>query len=316
MTSATTSRSVDWETTLRLIPGYDPFTAAGDCTFDEDAAKHAVGFFEDCLTHVKGELAGQYVLLAPWQQAVVGNLFGWKRPDGTRRYREAFIFVPRKQGKTLIASGLALYSFFCDGEPGAEIYCAAADRDQAKLLWDVARRQIMAEPVLANACRLYQHSIVIDSMGSSFKAISADAHTKHGYNSHFVVVDELHAQPNSELVDVLLTSTGARRQPMVVYLSTSDFERPSVCNQKHEYAAKVRDGIIDDPYFLPVIYEASRDDDWTDPEVWAKVNPNLGVSLSLEYLERECRRAQETPSYENTFKRLHLNIRTQSTAAW
>ncbi len=316
MTSATTSRSVDWETTLRLIPGYDPFASAGDCVFDEDAAEHAIGFFRDCLTHVKGELAGQYVVLAPWQQAVVGNLFGWKRPDGTRRYREAFIFVPRKQGKTLIASGLALYSFFCDGERGAEIYCAAADRDQAKLLWDVARRQITAEPVLANACKLYQHSIVIDSMGSSFKAISADANTKHGYNSHFVVVDELHAQPNAELVDVLLTSTGARRQPMVVYLSTSDFERPSVCNQKHEYATKVRDGIIEDPNFLPVIYEASLEDDWTDPKVWARVNPNLGVSLSVEYLERECRRAQETPSYENTFKRLHLNIRTQADVRW
>jgi phage terminase large subunit-like protein len=316
MTSVATSRSVDWETVLRLIPGYDPFATAGECRFDEEAADQVVGFFSDCLVHVKGEWAGHKIVLAPWQQAVVGNLFGWKRPDGTRRFREALIFVPRKNGKTVLASGLALYAFFCDGEPGSEIYCAAADREQAKLLWDVSRRQILAEPTLAQACKLYQHSIVIDSMGSSFKAISADAHTKHGYNSHFVVVDELHAQPTSELVDVLLTSTGARRQPLIVYLTTSDFERPSVCNEKHEYASKVRDRVIDDPSFLPVIYEASRDDDWTDPDVWARVNPNLGVSLSREYLERECRRAKEQASYVNTFKRLHLNVKTEADVAW
>ena len=315
-TTAATSSSVDWETCLRAIPGYDPFASAGDCVFDPEAALYVIGFFKDCLIHVKGEWAGEKVLLAPWQQSVVSNLFGWKRPDGTRRYREALIFVPRRQGKTLMASGLALYAFFCDGEPGAEIYCAAADRDQAKLLWDVSRRQIQAEPALLEACKLYQHSIVIDSMGSSFKAISADATTKHGFSSHFVVVDELHAQRDSELVDVLLTSMGSRRQPMMIYLTTSDFERPSICNEKLDYARKVRDAIIEDPSFLPVIYEAALDDDWTDPKVWKRANPNLGISLSPEYLERECRRAQESPAYVNTFKRLHLNIKTQAAVQW
>jgi phage terminase large subunit-like protein len=193
-TNGSTSGSVDWEEVLPQIPGYDPFATAGDCVFDPKAADHVVGFFQDCLTHVKGEHAGAPLVLGPWQQAVVGNLFGWKRPDGTRRYREALIFVPRKNGKTILAAGLALYSFFCDGEPGAEVYCAAADRDQARLLWDVARRQILHEPALQESCRLYQHSIVIEELGASFKAISADAATKHGYNSHFVVVDELHAQ--------------------------------------------------------------------------------------------------------------------------
>ena len=316
MTSLDTSRSVDWDQVLRLIPGYDPFVTAGACAFDTEAADTAVGFFHDCITHVKGELAGEPLILAAWQQAVVGHLFGWKRSDGTRRYREALVFVPRKNGKTLLASGLALYALFCDGEPGAEIYAAAADREQARLLWDVSRRQIQTEPALYSACRLYQHSIVIESMGSSFKAISADATTKHGFSSHFVVMDELHAQRDSELVDVLLTSMGARRQPLMVYLTTSDFERPSVCNEKYEYATKVRDGIIEDPSFLPVIYEAEQDADWTDPEVWEKANPNLGVSLSREYLERECRRAKESAAYINTFKRLHLNIRTQADVAW
>ena len=120
-TSGVTSISVDWETLLRQIPGYDPFAGAGDCVFDPEAALDVIGFFSDCLTHVKGALAGQPLDLAPWQQAIVANLFGWKRPDGTRRYREAFVMVGRKQGKTSIASGLALYALFCDGEPGAEI---------------------------------------------------------------------------------------------------------------------------------------------------------------------------------------------------
>jgi len=313
---ATSASGDDWERLLRLVPGYDPFATAGDCAFDPRAADDVVGFFRDCLTHVKGALAGQPFLLADWQKAVVGNLFGWKRPDGTRRYREALIYVPRKAGKSLAASGIGLYALFCDGEKGAEIYVAAADRDQARLIWDIARRQIVNEPALRKACTLYQHSIAVESVGSSFKAISADAHTKHGYNSHVVIVDELHAQPTPDLVDVLQTSTGARRQPLIVYLTTADFERPSICNDKYAYACKVRDRVLDDPAFLPVIYEAKPDADWTDPAVWASANPNLDVSLPLEYLRRECGRALEQPSYQNTFKRLHLNMRTQADVAW
>ncbi len=134
--------------------------------------------------------------------------------------------------------------------------------------------------------------------------------------AHGIIIDELHAQPNRELVDVLTTSTAARRQPLIVYITTADFDRDSICNEKYDYACKVRDGVIDDPAFLPVIYEASSDADWTDPQVWAAANPNLGVSVSQEYLERECQRAQETPTYENTFKRLHLNMKTQQDVRW
>ncbi len=140
---------------------------------------------------------------------------------------------------------------------------------------------------------------------------SAEAYSKHGVNAHGIIIDELHAQPNRELVDVLTTSTAARRQPLIVYITTADFDRESICNEKYDYACKVRDGVIDDPAFLPVIYEAPSDADSTDPQVWADANPNLGVSVSEEYLERECQRAQETPTYENTFKRLHLNMKTQ-----
>lgn len=278
--------------------------------------KRPIDFFERCLQHIKGEKAGQPILLARWQKAILANLFGWINPDGRRRYRECLIFIPRKNTKSTMAAGIANYLLFCDGEEGAEILCAAAERQQAALVFELARQQVLREPVLAREAKVYSHAICIDHMASSLKAISADAGTKHGFNPHGVIIDELHAQPNRDLVDVLMTGTGARRQPLVIHLTTSDFDRESICNEKHEYACKVRDGIVPDPSFLPVIYEADRDDDWRSPRTWAKANPALGDAVTVEYLERECRRAQEVPGYENTFKRLHLNIKTEQDVRW
>ena len=301
---------------LRLIPGYDPFETAEDCYFDEKSAQLALDFFPEVLTHVKGELKGEPFILEPWEQAIIGNLFGWKRQDGTRRYREALIYLPRKNGKTCLAAGIVNYVLFCDGEPGAEIYSGAADRDQAMLVFAQAEGMVRQEPLMDSRATIYKAAKSIVVGDSSYKAISAEANTKHGYNTHLAIIDELHAQPNRDLVDVLITSTGARRQPLIIHITTADFERESICNEKLDYAEKVRDGIIDDVSFLPVIYSADLDADWTDPKVWARVNPNLGVSLSLEYLERECKRAQETPSFENTFKRLHLNMKTEQDVRW
>lgn len=308
--------SAKWRKLLRRIPGYDPFASAGECEFDARAAQDAIDFFRLCLTHVKGEKARQPFLLEPWEQAIVANLFGWKRPGGSRRYREAFIFVARKNGKTTFAAGLVHLVAFTDGEPGAELYSAGADRDQARLVFAQAKGMIENDPDLRARATVYHNAITYPD-GGSYKAISAEAFTKFGFNTHFAVIDELHAQPNRELVDVLITSTGARRQPLIVHITTSDYDREgSICNEKYEYACRVRDGIIDDPSFLPVIYEATEADDWTKISTWRKANPNLGVSLSVEYLRRECLRAQETPTYENTFKRLHLNIKTRTDVKW
>jgi len=301
---------------LRLIPGYDPFATAGDCLFDEEQARFALDFFPECLKHVKGALAGKPFNLEPWERAIVANTFGWKRPDGTRRYREVFIYLPRKNGKTTLAAGIVLLVLYTDGEPGAEVYSAAADRDQATLVFAQAEGMVVQEPELLSRAQIYKTGKSIVVGGSSYKAISAEANTKHGYNTHLAVIDELHAQPNRDLVDVLVTSTGARRQPLIVYITTADFARESICNEKLDYARKVRDGIIEDPSFLPVIFEGLPTDDWTSPEVWARCNPNLGVTIPLDYLERECQRAKETPSYENTFKRLHLNIVTEQEVRW
>ena len=205
---------------------------------------------------------------------------------------------------------------FCDGEPGAEIYSAAADRDQATLVFVQAKGMVMQEPELASRAKIYQKAIAFEAQGSSYKAISAEANTKHGYNAHLVVVDETHAQKDSELVDVLETSTGARRQPLIIHITTADYARESICNEKLDYARKVRDGVIEDVAYLPVIYEADREDDWTSAKVWAKANPNLGVSLTHEYLEAKCQKAKDLPRFENTFKRLHLNIQTEVDVRW
>jgi phage terminase large subunit-like protein len=178
---------------------------------------------------------------------------------------------------------------------------------------------VLKNPRLQADCKVYSgqsKAIQLTSDYSTYRVIASDDKTAHGFNTHGAVVDELHTQNNRDLVDALMTSTGAREQPLILYITTSDFDREgSICNEKHEYASKVRDG-LKDPAFLPVIFEASPDDDWTKPATWKKANPNLGVSVSLEYLKRECKRAQETPSFENTFKRLHCNIRTQQDVRW
>lgn len=305
----------EWAELLRNVPGYDPITTAGECRFDTDAASLALEFFDECVHHVKGETAGQCFGLQPWQRAVVANIYGWRRPDGSRRYREALIYVPRKNGKTTLAAGLVLVALFLDGEPGAEVYCAAADREQARLVFDVAKQMVEAEPALISRAKPYRSSINGPHNGT-FKVLSADVKTKWGFNTHFAVIDELHAQPNRDLVEALGTSTSARRNPLVVHLTTADYDRVSICNEKYDYAKKVASGVVDDSAFLPVVYEAIREDDWTDPDVWAQANPNLGVSKSVEYMERECAKAQANPLAENTFKRLDLNLRTEQATRW
>lgn len=315
-----------WADLLRALPLYDPFRAPGDAWFDAAEAEAAITFIEECVRHVEGALAGQPFLLQPWQKSLVANLFGWKREDRkgrvVRRYREAFIYVPRKNGKTPLSAALALYVFFCDDEPGQQGYVAAADREQAGMLFRQAKGMVELEPELSSRCRVYggaaqggqSRSIVREADASFLRVISADADSKHGGNSHLVIIDELHAQPSRDLVDVLQTSMASanRKQPLLVLITTADFDRPSICNEKHDYACKARDGVIDDPTFLPVVYEADREADWASPEVWAAANPNLGVSVSEEYLERECAKAKESPAYQNTFRRLHLNQKTET----
>jgi phage terminase large subunit-like protein len=297
----------------QLVPGYDPNRVTGGAVFKPAAARAAVAWIHDNLRHVEGEWAGQPFRLEPWEQAIVMNIYGWLYPDGTRRYREVFIYLPRKNGKTLLACALSLHSFFCDGEPGAGNFCAAAERKQAGILWNVARQQILLNKELEDQCDLYQHGMTLKADRlTSFQAVSAEAGTKHGYNPHFVVVDETHKQKDRTLIEAFRTGMGARRQPLLIHITTADSWRESICNELYEHACKVRDGVVDDASFLPFIYEAFPDDDWTDPKVWEKANPNYGVSVKPEFLEAEMKRAEARPSEIDPFRRYYLNIRTHA----
>lgn len=306
------------ELILTLPEGYDPRVQAGSCTFDRAAAEKAIGFFGDCLHHIEGEWAGRPFELLPWEQAVVANLFGWKRPDGLRRYREMFLEVPRKNGKTPLAAGIVLVLLVVDDEPGAQIYSAASDREQAALLYRHAAGMVDAEPMLA--ARVLQRPsgkcLEYVAAGSFYRALSAEARSKHGFNSHGVVVDELHTQKDSRLLEVLESSMGTRRQPLFVSITTADFARPSICNEKEAHAEKVARGLVEDPEFLPVIYRAGKDDPWDEEATWRKANPSFGISIKPDEMAREARKARRSPRARNSFLRLRLNVKTNADVAW
>ena len=219
---------------------------------------------------------------------------------------------------TTITSALGVLLFVADNEPGAEVYCAAAETNQAALVFNEASSMIRQNPDLADAIRIYDgyKSMKFEATGSYWRVLSSDAGTKHGLNPHGYIVDEVHAQKNGELMEVLETGTGARRQPLGIYLTTADFAGESPCNRMVDYARRVRDGKISDPTLLPLLYETLADEDWTSEAVWLKANPNLGVSIKMEYMREQCRKAQNDPAYENTFKRLHLNMQTEQEKRW
>lgn len=273
-------------------------------------------FFERALTHAKGALAGQSFQLSDWQfDDIIRPLFGTLRPDGLRQYRTAYIEVPRKNGKSTLAAGIALYLLLADGEQGAEIVSAAADREQASIVFEAAASMVRASPVLSRVCTVLRKEIVTRD-GCRYRAISADVHTKHGYNCSGIIFDEVHAQPNRELWDVLTTSTGARTQPLTVAITTAGHDRESLCYELHLHARSILDGSVTDPSFLPVIYAAGDSDDWRIEDTWRRANPGYGVSVLADYMRQACADAQQSPARELAFRRLHLNQWTDTVTRW
>ncbi|NBW09717.1 MAG: terminase large subunit [Caulobacteraceae bacterium] len=280
------------------------------------AAERVRTFFERILTHSKGALAGQPLRLSDWQyRDIIYPLFGTLLPDGRRRYRTAYIEVPRKNGKSTLAAGIALYLLLADDEPGAEIVSAAADREQAAIVFEAAAAMVRASPALSRVCTVLRKEIVTNT-GGRYRAISADAHTKHGYNCSGIIFDELHAQPNRELWDVLTTSTGARAQPLTVGITTAGHDRESLCYELHTHARAILDGAAHDDAFLPVIYAAPEGADWRLEETWRAANPGYGISVSTEYMRQACADAQLSAARELAFRRLHLNQWTDTVTRW
>jgi phage terminase large subunit-like protein len=302
-------KNPDWSTPKNKWPQWAKDTEPrGDEEFfvDEEAAERAVNWFPRYLSHVEG-FDGPFEL-QPWQaDRIIKPLFGWKSRDGLRRYRKVFVFLPRKNGKSTLVSGLLMYLTIADGEKGARTYCAAPDGDTAAVVFDTARGMVEQNSVLAKRMNTFRRVMHYPKTRSRMEVLTSAPKTKFGRNIHGVCVDEYFAHPNSDLFDALHTGTAGRKQPVTFVVSTAGNDTQSACYKEYEYAVKLRDGIAIDDRYLPVIFEAERDDDWKDPETWRKANPNLDVIIPLAYLKSECLRAQQSPAYENTFRMLHLN---------
>ena len=280
------------------------------------ASQDAIAFVNS-LTHTKGAFARQTFNLRPWQRRIVRQIFK-KRPDGRRQYRTVLLMLPRKNGKTELAAAIALYGLMADGELGGEVYSAAADRDQASLVFGVAAQMVRNDPALLKECYLVDSQKRIEhwASGSIYRAIAAEAHSKHGFNASMVIYDELHAAPDRRLYDVLSTSMGARSQPLLLVISTAGFDRHSILWELYQHAKKVQEHPALDPTFLPLLYEAPVEADWTKYAVWKKANPALGDFRSLEEMQILAARAKEIPAQENTFRRLYLNQWTEQASRW
>ena len=283
-----------------------------DDYFDAAAADHAVHFIETYCTHVKGH-DGRFIL-ENWQKHdIIRPLFGWRRADGRRKFRTCYIEVPRKNGKSSLTAAVALYMLTATGERGAEIISAAGDANQARIVFETATGMVAQSRSLHRACKVTRYAIRCGA--GIYKSISAEASTKHGFNCSGIIFDELHVCTR-DLWDVLTTSVGARKEPIIMALTTAGHDRTSICWEQHEYALAVRSGKIDDPSYLPVIYAADPEDDWTAESTWRKANPGYGTICNEDYFRDQLIKAKQSPSHVNTFKRLNLNIWTTSEEAW
>ena len=284
--------------------------------FDEVAAMRCISFFS-ILKHSKGEFSGKRFELEPWQMFIVWVLFGWKRLDGSRRFRYAYVEVARKNGKTTFAAALSLYMMVLDGEDGAEIYTAATKRDQAKICWTEARNMVGKSPALSNKIARFQSALTMESTLSKMEPLAADSDKLDGLNPHFAVVDEYHAHKTDMLYNVLMSATGARRQPMIFTITTAGFDKTSPCFLMRRTYIDVLLGIKKQENTFVMIYSADEGDDWKDPKTWAKSNPNMGISISAEYLEEEFKSAlNRGGSEEVNFKTKNLNQWVDAPTVW
>jgi phage terminase large subunit-like protein len=287
--------------------------------YDDARGNHAIKFFENFLRHSKGRFAGKPFTLLNWQREMLEELFGWTRiEDGTRRYRMAYISTAKKSGKSTILAGIGLYLLVADREPGAEIYGAASDREQASLVFKEAANMVRASPFLSQRLQVVDSRRTIAHLASSsfYRVLPADAFRAEGLNIHGLLFDELHAQRTRDLFDSLRYGGAARSQPLLCSITTAGYDRNSICYEQYQYAKRVLEDWQYDPTFFPLIYEAGEKDDWTAEETWPKANPSWSVTINPKDFEADCKEAQKSSTKEFSFKRYRLNMWTQSDTRW
>jgi phage terminase large subunit-like protein len=288
-------------------------------SFDVNRANRPVQFAES-LPHIKGsQYAGKKLVLGDWQCFIVTTVFGWVDPQGYRRYRTAYIEVPRKNGKSTMSAPIGLYLLAADNEAGAEVYSAATTRDQARIVWEDAKRMTDRSPGLKSALDIETsaHSIYNKVQASSFKALSKDNNGNlDGLNVHGAIIDELHGHPNRALWDVIETATGSRAQSLIWAITTAGSNRAGICYEQQMYVRKLLENVHTDPTYFGIIYSIDEGDDPFDPLTWAKANPNYGVSVSPDDLARKASKAQQMAAAQNNFLTKHLNVWVNADTSW
>ena len=291
---------------------------AKDSHYDRDAADFAVAFIEN-LCHTKGTWAGKPFLLLDWQEQIIRDLFGILKPNGYRQFNTAYVEIPKKNGKSELAAAIALLLCCGDGEERAEVYGCAADRQQASIVFEVAADMVRMCPALSKRVKILasQKRIIYAPTNSFYQVLSAEAYSKHGFNIHGVVFDELHTQPNRKLFDVMTKGSGdARMQPLYFLITTAGTDTHSICYETHQKAMDILEGRKIDPTFYPVIYGAADTEDWTDPKVWKKANPSLGETIGMDKVVAACESARQNPGEENSFRQLRLNQWVKQAVRW
>ena len=286
--------------------------------YDKKKADRAVTFIEN-LCHTKGKWAGTPFWLLPWQEQLIRDIFGIVKPDGNRQFRTAFVEICKKVGKSELAAAIALYLLYADNEPSAEVYGAAADRQQASIVFDVAKQMVEMSPALMKRSKLMGATKRIVNYGNAgyYQVLSAEVGGKHGFSVSGLVFDEIHTQPNRQLYDVLTKgSSDARQNPLHFIITTAGNDRHSIAYELHTKAVDILEGRRVDPTFYPVVYGLKDDEDWEDEANWYKVNPSLGYTVDVERLRDAYREAKQNPADELTFKWLRCNMWVSSTVAW
>ena len=282
--------------------------------FDRKAATRAIKFIES-LKHTKGEWAGRKFILEPWQQFVIWNIFGWKLADGTRRFRYVYIEIARKNGKTALSAGIGLYMLFADGESRPEVYSAATVKDQAKICFADAVEIVKATD-LKNYITPYRNSIVYELKGGQFKPLSSDYGTHDGLNPSCGIIDEFHAHKDSGMFDVIKSAFGARRQPLMFIITTAGFNKAGACYTYRDNVIKVLRGVNQDDTLFGMIYTLDSNEEWDNPKMWIKSNPNFGVSLSVDYLAGEIKDAKNRPEAVRNVMTKNVNLWVDAEKTW
>ena len=309
----------DEVTDIRKLKKYTPtpFMAKGS-HYDKALADYAVSFIQ-CLCHTKGTWAGKTFELIDWQERIIRDLFGVVKENGYRQFNIAYIEIPKKMGKSELAAAVALLLTCGDGEERAEVYGCAADRQQASIVFEVAADMVRMCPALSKRVKILTAAkrIVYAPTNSFYQVLSAEAYSKHGFNIHGVVFDELPTQPNRKLIDVMTQGSGdARMQPLYFLITTAGTDTRSICYETHQKAKDILEGRKIDPTFYPVIYGADEEDDWTDPKVWKKANPSLGITVGIDKVKAACESAKQNPAEENSFRQLRLNQWVKQAVRW